>query len=831
MSHEPYDPHVHGPHDGYPGSEDGHGGAYGEPGYPDPAYGGGYTEADYGEADYTEANYGAADYGVTGYPADATPAGYHGHEAEYDAAYDRSTHAHAPVAQDRHSHHTAPAPGSWGGEYDSDATGFIQLPGPGSGSPGADPLAAPGTGQGGYTPPSLADFEPGGATAYTEQHLHGGHGGFPEGAGVAEAANGAPMTPEATTDPSSTGQWTMPFAAAAATDPADFGGGAGHGVEALAGQAVVDSVTPAATPATGAGDDAGPALSVPRQGGVGPAAAALGQGAAAALAGSHEARTQRRPLGVGGAAGRTETAQADADGAGPAVAPDVPQLPDLPGAPDPGHAGAGQQAPHVDAQARRQVPFAGTPTGDVAHWPEPGVLSAAGPSGGPGEGAPGPSAHHGGPVDPHPEPHDTVSPSSAIPYADSTPGGEAPLPGAGHDAPQHPGPVPGNGTPAAPTWPGPGVPAGTDGAEGTGLAPADTSSAPEPAAPGMPWPDPAAGDPPVAGPPAVDLSAAETPAAGRPVAEPSEPASAARPAGRVGSPPSKIPFVESTPGAAARAAASTPAAVDGDTPPAAPGAPADSAGHIADETRPAEDPSPSGAVWPDAPSGPGPDDSGEYLTAPAADPAGAATGEPHGRTEDPSSSAAPEEEATGPPVPEFAASRHSDHPHVSYVLRVNGVDRPVADAWIGESLLYVLRERLGLAGAKDGCSQGECGACSVQVDGRLVASCLVPAATAAGSEVRTVEGLARDGAPSDVQRALAACGAVQCGFCVPGLAMAVHELLEGNHAPTELETRQAVCGNLCRCSGYRGVLDAVETVVSERSAQAEQASPEGDQAP
>ncbi|MEU6257735.1 2Fe-2S iron-sulfur cluster-binding protein [Streptomyces sp. NPDC047043] len=159
-----------------------------------------------------------------------------------------------------------------------------------------------------------------------------------------------------------------------------------------------------------------------------------------------------------------------------------------------------------------------------------------------------------------------------------------------------------------------------------------------------------------------------------------------------------------------------------------------------------------------------------------------------------------------------------EHPLASYVLRVNGVDRPVSDAWIGESLLYVLRERLGLAGAKDGCSQGECGACNVQVDGRLVASCLVPAVTAAGSEVRTVEGLAVDGQPSDVQRALARCGAVQCGFCVPGMAMTVHDLLEGNPAPTELETRQALCGNLCRCSGYRGVVEAVQEVVAEREA-------------
>ncbi|MFE0357697.1 2Fe-2S iron-sulfur cluster-binding protein [Streptomyces nigra] len=169
-----------------------------------------------------------------------------------------------------------------------------------------------------------------------------------------------------------------------------------------------------------------------------------------------------------------------------------------------------------------------------------------------------------------------------------------------------------------------------------------------------------------------------------------------------------------------------------------------------------------------------------------------------------------------------------EHPLASYVLRVNGVDRPVSDAWIGESLLYVLRERLGLAGAKDGCSQGECGACNVQVDGRLVASCLVPAVTAAGSEVRTVEGLAQDGHPSDVQRALARCGAVQCGFCVPGMAMTVHDLLEGNPAPSELETRQALCGNLCRCSGYRGVVRAVQEVVAEREAHAAAESPEGD---
>ncbi|PIM73778.1 (2Fe-2S)-binding protein [Streptomyces sp. JV178] len=179
-----------------------------------------------------------------------------------------------------------------------------------------------------------------------------------------------------------------------------------------------------------------------------------------------------------------------------------------------------------------------------------------------------------------------------------------------------------------------------------------------------------------------------------------------------------------------------------------------------------------------------------------------------------------EDAGAADPAAEPTPPPHDDHPLASYVLSVNGADRPVTDAWIGESLLYVLRERLGLAGAKDGCSQGECGACNVQVDGRLVASCLVPAVTAASSEVRTVEGLAVDGQPSDVQRALARCGAVQCGFCVPGMAMTVHDLLEGNPAPTELEARQALCGNLCRCSGYRGVLAAVRDVVAERAAHA-----------
>ncbi|MFE9625575.1 2Fe-2S iron-sulfur cluster-binding protein [Streptomyces sp. NPDC006527] len=234
---------------------------------------------------------------------------------------------------------------------------------------------------------------------------------------------------------------------------------------------------------------------------------------------------------------------------------------------------------------------------------------------------------------------------------------------------------------------------------------------------------------------------------------------------------------------------------------------------------------------PEAAQGPvEPPSAGADQTVAGETPEGAEPAAPHDDREDApaadATAASPRADGAEADAPPF----HEEHPLASYVLRVNGSDRPVTDAWIGESLLYVLRERLGLAGAKDGCSQGECGACNVQVDGRLVASCLVPAVTTAGSEIRTVEGLAVDGQPSDVQRALARCGAVQCGFCVPGMAMTVHDLLEGNPAPTELETRQALCGNLCRCSGYRGVLQAVKDVVAEREAHAAaEAGTDGDE--
>lgn len=151
-----------------------------------------------------------------------------------------------------------------------------------------------------------------------------------------------------------------------------------------------------------------------------------------------------------------------------------------------------------------------------------------------------------------------------------------------------------------------------------------------------------------------------------------------------------------------------------------------------------------------------------------------------------------------------------------YQLRVNGENRPVNDAWLGESLLYVLRERLGLAGTKNACEQGECGSCSVLIDGVLVCSCLVLAASAIDREISTVESLAPDGDLSDVQQAFVEAGAVQCGFCTPGLIMTVHDLLDQNPSPTDLEVREAISGNLCRCTGYVRIFDAVQRVAEER---------------
>jgi carbon-monoxide dehydrogenase small subunit len=141
-------------------------------------------------------------------------------------------------------------------------------------------------------------------------------------------------------------------------------------------------------------------------------------------------------------------------------------------------------------------------------------------------------------------------------------------------------------------------------------------------------------------------------------------------------------------------------------------------------------------------------------------------------------------------------------------LTVNG-ERQEADVWEGESLLVTLRDRLGLPGSKNACEQGECGSCSVLLDGDLVCACLVLAAQADGHAVRTVEGLAEGGRLHPVQEAFADTGAVQCGFCTPGFVVAAADLLERVPDPSDDEIREALSGNLCRCTGYAKILDAV----------------------
>jgi carbon-monoxide dehydrogenase small subunit len=141
-------------------------------------------------------------------------------------------------------------------------------------------------------------------------------------------------------------------------------------------------------------------------------------------------------------------------------------------------------------------------------------------------------------------------------------------------------------------------------------------------------------------------------------------------------------------------------------------------------------------------------------------------------------------------------------------LTVNG-ERRETQVWEGESLLYALRERLGLPGSKNACEQGECGSCSVLLDGTLVCACLVLAVQANGHEIVTVEGLAREGDLHPVQQAFSETGAVQCGFCTPGLIVATADLLTRNAAPNDDEIREALSGNLCRCTGYAKIFDAV----------------------
>ena len=148
-------------------------------------------------------------------------------------------------------------------------------------------------------------------------------------------------------------------------------------------------------------------------------------------------------------------------------------------------------------------------------------------------------------------------------------------------------------------------------------------------------------------------------------------------------------------------------------------------------------------------------------------------------------------------------------------LIVNG-ERCEADVWEGESLLYALRERLGLYGSKNACEEGECGSCSVLLDGSLVCACLVLAAQAEGHEVVTVEGLAGGDGLHPVQEAFVEAGAVQCGFCTPGLVVAAAELLRRTPDPSDDEMREALSGNLCRCTGYAKIFDAVR-LAAERT--------------
>lgn len=150
---------------------------------------------------------------------------------------------------------------------------------------------------------------------------------------------------------------------------------------------------------------------------------------------------------------------------------------------------------------------------------------------------------------------------------------------------------------------------------------------------------------------------------------------------------------------------------------------------------------------------------------------------------------------------------------------VNGAQRVADDVWAGESLLYVLRERLGLPGSKNACEQGECGSCTVYLDGVPVCACLVAAGQAEGRTVVTVEGLAPDEASlHPVQQAFVDAGAVQCGFCTPGLVVAVHDLLARDPDPEDADIREALAGNLCRCTGYEQIIAAVHLAAARSDA-------------
>lgn len=723
-------------------------------------------------------------------------------------------------ADNRHPYQPHPEHG-WqplpqGGEYESEATAFVQLPegfttgvyGGGSpryGTPGTEPLAAPGHG---YTPP--ASFTP--------------HEPTPPVAGAG-------------TDPSATGQWTMPFAdpSAGYADPsAGYPAQAEYAAHHGAPEGYHGDAPEAARPWHGDPVDWPVAGS--------PEAGNPGAWSVPAAADDGPEESGEYLLGDDGLTGHT------APSGGHPGHPGHPAQPGHPGHPahtghhgHPGPAGAGGATGYQGGGYPGAGAYdgAGNPadTGEAAgtgHWNFTTGLTAAG----------GAETH---PTAPHDASHGGAVPAHFRGAADApfAHGHGLPDRGAAPDAERPGGTGPSGGDPYGT---GAGVPHGAaggaaDGATGHWSLPADALAQ---------WPP--AGD--TAQPP-HDGARRQEPA-DRPDGTADVPGGAADwtvPGAADELPEDSGEFVSSD--AAGHVTPAAPGAdghadavpqhgehtgltdlgglmdLDGLADPRGAGRAGESSGaddhagahgNAGADENPGTGENPGVAENPGGAENPGEDGSG---TADATDAdadsdsgSGSESGIPAGDTEGPSGAeVAGEADVAGAPD----AEAFDEHPAASYVLRVNGIDRPVTDAWIGESLLYVLRERLGLAGAKDGCSQGECGACSVQVDGRLVASCLVPAATTAGSEVRTVEGLAENGEPSDVQRALTASGAVQCGFCVPGMAMTVHDLLEGNHAPSELETRKALCGNLCRCSGYRGVLDAVDEVVKARAESAEAA--------
>ncbi|MBG00711.1 MAG: (2Fe-2S)-binding protein [Acidimicrobiaceae bacterium] len=146
---------------------------------------------------------------------------------------------------------------------------------------------------------------------------------------------------------------------------------------------------------------------------------------------------------------------------------------------------------------------------------------------------------------------------------------------------------------------------------------------------------------------------------------------------------------------------------------------------------------------------------------------------------------------------------------VNNYLRVNGSSYEIDDSWLGESLLFTLRERLGLYGSKNACEQGECGSCSIMFDETLVCACLVLTGNAVERDIQTIESLAPDGSLSVIQQAFVDTGAIQCGFCTPGLLITIKDFLDTNPAPSDLEIREAISGNLCRCTGYGRIVEAV----------------------